>query len=365
MFGKKKKKSEPVILEESWSPSCRIQAFVEESDTCCYFYLWFHAGTDDAYMKSCWICNVGKAPDKIDVDAMEYGMAPAMPEEYVKHDENGIRLDQDKLSVVWFEEGDAAALLEGDTLICVIPGWSGCQGFNGYSKYARGMAPYAWELDQAEEVLGARVAKSREFWNHFEGEYWEEVRLLHEKALEDFFGKPERYLGIDGKKFPPKVLITGSKDEVHYSITAGVSLLPMPQVEQYFQEETSDYRRIELGFAASKEQSDICEKMYSYIAALSRIPWQEISFLGHGHTIPCDKIEGFSAVWLLDSRLLPQIAAPVYPEYMGDKVNLLWIVPLKEQEFSKLKEVGTEEMIKRLEGRLEELPIFDGAGKLL
>lgn len=146
MFGKKKKKAEPQILAESWSPCCQIQAFVEESDTCCYFYLWFHAGTENAYMRSCWICNVGKAPDRIDVDAMEYGRAPAMPEEYVKHDAGGIRLDRDKLSIVWFEEGDAAALLEGDTLICVIPGWSGYQGFNGYSRYARGTAPYAWEL---------------------------------------------------------------------------------------------------------------------------------------------------------------------------------------------------------------------------
>lgn len=39
MFGKKKKTSEPVTLLESWSPSCEIQELVEESDTCCYFYL--------------------------------------------------------------------------------------------------------------------------------------------------------------------------------------------------------------------------------------------------------------------------------------------------------------------------------------
>ena len=365
MFGKKQKKSEPVILLESWSPSCRIQAFVEESDTCCYFYLWFNAGMDDAYMKTCWICNTGKAPDKIDTDAMEDGGAPAMPGEFVKHDADGIRLNQEILSVVWFEEGDAAALLEGETLICVIPEWSGYQGFNGYSRYAFGTAPYAWELAPAEEVLGARVSKSRKFWNYFEGEYWEEVGQLHQKAVEDFLGKPEKYLGIDGKKFPPKALIAGTKNGVHYGITVGVSLLPMPQVEQYFQEETSDFRRIELGFAASEEQKDICMKMYSYIAAVSRIPWQEISFLGHGHTIPCDAIEGFSAVWLLDSRLLPQIAAPVYPDFMGDKINLLWLVPLREDEFRKLKEIGTGDALKLLEGRLEDLNVFDGSGKLL
>ena len=363
MFGKKKKKSEPVILAESWSPLCRIQALVEESDTCCYFYLWLHPGTENAWMKSCWICNVGKAPDKIDIDAMKGGMAPAMPAEYVKHDAEGIRLDREKLSIVWFAEGDAAALLEGDRLLCVIPGWSGYQGFCGYSRYARGQAPYAWELAPAEETLGGRVSESRDFWDFFERNYWGEVQQMHMKVLEDFFGEYKQYYAIDGGKFPAKALISGVRDGVHYGITAGVSMFPMPQVEQYFQEETPDFRRIELGFAATEAQSEVCTKMYSYISSISNIPWREISFLGHGHTIPCDVIEGFSAVWLLDSRLLPQIEAPVYPDFMGEKINLLWLVPLKEEEFSKLKEIGTEEALEQLEGRLRELPIFDGAGK--
>lgn len=361
MFGKNKKASKPVILAESWSPSCQIQAFVEESDTCCYFYLWFHLG-EERVIKSCWICNVGKAPDKVSTDAMKDGMAPAMPAEYVKHNPEGMRLNREKLSIVWFEEGDGAALLEGDTLICVIPGWSGYQGFNGYSRYALGTAPYAWELTQAEETLGIRVTKSQEFWDFFEGNYWEKVQQMHMQVLEDFFGEYEQYYAIDGGKFPPKALISGVRNGVHYGITAGISLLPMPQVEQYFQEETPDFRRIELGFAASENQSELCTKMYSYISSVSNIPWHEISFLAHGHTIPCNVIEGFSAVWLLDSRLLSQIDAPSYPDFIGDKINLLWLVPLKEEEFVKLKEIGTEEALKLLEGRLEEIIVFDGSG---
>lgn len=84
----------------------------------------------------------------------------------------------------------------------------------------------------------------------------------------------------------------------------------------------------------------------------------------HGHTIPCDTMEGFSAVWLLNSRLLPRIAAPVYPDFWGGKFNLLWMVLLREGEFKKLKEIGTEAALKRLEGRLETLPVFDGVGKM-
>lgn len=364
MFGKKKKISEPVILAESRSPSCRIQAFVEESDTCCYFYLWFNPESENAFIRACWICNTGKSPDSLNREAMEDGKAPAMPGEYVKHSAEGIWLDKEKLSVVWFEEGDAAALLEGDELLCVIPGWSGYKGFNGYSKYALGMAPYAWELAPAQKALWDKVSISRDFWSFFEGNYWGEVQKLHLDILEGFFGKYEQYYAIDGGKFPAKALVSGIKGGVHYGITAGVSLLPMPQVEQYFPDETSAFRRMELGFAAAEAQKDVCMRMYSYISAVSRIPWQEISFLGHGHTIPCDAIEGFTAVWLLNSRLLPQLEAPSYPDFMGDKVNLLWLVPLKEEEFRRLKEIGTEEALKRLEGRLKELPVFDGEGKL-
>lgn len=363
MFGKKKKTEKPVILVGSWSPSCKIQALVEESDISCYFYLWVHPGAENA-VKSCWICNVGEAPEKLETDIMKNGMAPAMPAEYVRHSPKGIRLNKKKLSIVWFEEGDAAALLEGDTLLCVIPGWSGYQGFHGYSRYAIGTGPCAWELAPAEEVLGKRVAKSREFWNFFEGNYWREVQQLHIGILEDFLGKYVQYYAIDGGKFPAKALVSGIRDGVHYGITAGVSLLPMPLVEQFFQEEASDFRRIELGFAATEAQSDICTKMYSYLSSVANIPWQEIVFLGHGHTIDCDVIEGFSTVWLLDSRLLPQIDAPVYPDFMGDKINLLWVVPLKPEELTKLKEIGSEEELKLLEGRLKELPIFDGNGKL-
>lgn len=74
--------SEPNILLDEWSPCCNIQAIVEENDTCCYFYLWFHPGMDGAYIKSCWVCNTVPAPGQLDVDAMKKGRAPAMPEEY-------------------------------------------------------------------------------------------------------------------------------------------------------------------------------------------------------------------------------------------------------------------------------------------
>lgn len=138
----------------------------------------------------------------------------------------------------------------------------------------------------------------------------------------------------------------------------------MPQIEQYYNEAFGDFRRIEIGFAATAEQQDICMKMYSYISGISALPWHEISFLGHGHTIPCDVIDGFSAVWLLNSRLLPEIAAPSYPDFMENKVNLLWVIPLKQREYEMIKELGTEEVLSWIEKDIQKLPIFDGSGKI-
>lgn len=359
--------AEPQILTEDWSPCCDVQAFVEESDTCCYFYLWFNPGKENAYVKSCWICNTVPAPKQLDVEGMREGLAPAQPEEYVSHDLKGIHLNPQTLSIVWFEEGDAAALLDGEQIICVMPAWSGYQGFCGYSRYAKGNAPYAWELAPAEAVLSARVEKSRKFWEYLDGEFWGEVQTLHLQTLENFFGPYEKYFAIDGGEFPPKALVSGKKDGICYGITAGVSLLSMPRVEQYYEEEPENYRRIELGFAATEEQQEVCMKMYSYLSSISNMPWNEVSFLGHGHTIPCDVIEGFAAIWLINTRLIPQINAPQYPAFRGECINLLWAVPLKQDEYDWIcgLEEGISAALKQIKVPIERLVIYDGNGKFL
>ena len=327
--------SEPNILLESWSPVCDIQAFVEETDQNCYFYLWFHPNSEHPYIRECWICNTAPAGAEIDVQAMEDGRAPSMPAEFVAHDPAGIRLDEASLEIVWLEEGDGAALLSDGKLVCVIPGWAGFNDFCGYSIYAKGMGPFAWELDQAFGTLEARVDKSRKFWDFFETDYWGGVQEMHMKAL-----------------------VTGEKGGVCYGITAGVSMVPLPKIEQYYQEETGKFRRIELGFASSGCEDGEQLRMYSFLSSLSAYPWREISWLGHGHTVPCGAIEGYSAVWLLNSRLIPEISAPVYGEFMGESVNLLWAVPLREEEYQRLVKQGTEDTLKRWADRLPSIHIF-------
>jgi hypothetical protein len=182
-----------------------------------------------------------------------------------------------------------------------------------------------------------------------ENDFWTDVQQMHLKVLEEFFGTHEKYYAIDSGNFPPKALVTGRKGNVFYGITAGVSLLPMPLVEQYFQEDAHNFRRIELGFAATEKWQDICPKMYSFLSSIACLPWNEISFLGHGHTIPCNVIEGYSAIWLLNASVMKELSSPVYPEFKGDEVNLLWVIPVKQDVYDTIIEIGTDEMLKQMD----------------
>lgn len=329
------------IIFEDWSPVCNIQAFVEKTERAYYFYLWINPGSEEADIKACWICNRIKAPEKVEASELEMGLAPRMPAEFVGHDIPGIDLDEETLEIVWFEEGDSAALLSGNKIISVIPSFSGYNDFHGYSAYANGTGPFAWELKQAYEHFLEKTSESREMWKYFETDYWPEVQdsLLH--SLDEFWNKQLKYYAIDGGEFPAKALITGQKNDILYAITAGVSIIPMPKVEMTYQDEYADYRRIELGFACIKSKVDIMQKMLSPISGLSRLPWEEITFLGHGHTIPIEPIDDYKYILFLNSNEL-DIETPQYEKYRGDRVNLLWIKLINEDDYNYVYKNGVK-----------------------
>lgn len=171
------------VLLEEWSPVCSIQAVVEDNGQAVYFYLWVNPGSENAEIRNCWICNRVPAMEDMDYEAMKMGMAPRMPRAYVTHDSAGICLDREKLSLVWFEEGDGAALYEDGRMIAVIPGWAGRE-FPGYSLYAKGMAPFAWELQEALPVLEQRMERSRMYWDIMRGGYFETMQQEQLAAME-------------------------------------------------------------------------------------------------------------------------------------------------------------------------------------
>lgn len=362
----KEQLNEPEIIIESHSPVCDIQAFVEKSDTCYYFYLWGNPTSEQRFLKSCWICNRQRAPKELDTEAMQQGCAPMMPEAFVAHDLDGMELEADKLEIVWFAEGDAASLLSEGQLICVIPGWADVeQRFFGYSKYAKGTGNYAWELTRAEPALMKRTQGNKIFWAYFDTDYWPKVQSAHMTALEQFFGKHERYFAIDGGKFLPKALVSGTRDGVVYGITAGMSLIPMPQVEQYVSaEEVAKHHRIELGFATIEQYRPLCDHFYSAMSSLAAYPWQEITFFAHGHTVPYRGIKGFEAILFINPRMVPEVEQPAYEECVDEDVSLLWLMPITAQEYEFAMKESSEALLQHA-ADLKRVHIFDGKPKFI
>jgi len=356
------------ILIESWSPVCNIQAFVEKSKTTIYFYLWFNPGAENSTIKPCWVCNVDSAGENIDYEAMDNGAAPMMPLEFCSHSREGKDLNEESLSIVWFEEGDAAALLQNNKLLAVIPGWAD-NGFYGYSRYAVGTGPFAWELTDAEDNLYKRVMKSESYWKYLNVDYFKDVQDIHLSALESYFGNYEKYYAIDNNQFPSKALITGTKEGVSYAFTAGVSALCQPKIEQFFEdvEEAGQHRRIELGFACNDDFKNKKEymKILSYISGQTNLPWQEITWFGNGHTIPCNVIDNFEAVLLLNDNMFPQINSPKYEKIMGERINLLWVIPITNEEYNFVQDNDLDKLIEKYDENFEKIIIFDKKPKFI
>lgn len=335
------------VLLEEWSPVCNIQAVVEDNGRTVYFYLWVNPESDEAQMRGLWICNRVPGVEEMDYEAMNQGMAPRMPLKYVDHDPRGIGLKGEGLSLVWFEEGDGAALYEDGRMIAVIPGWAG-RDFPGYSIYAKGMGPFAWGLLEALPVLSSRMERCRNYWDIMNSGYFETMQQEQMSAIEAFFGPYKKYYAIDGGEFPPKALVTGEKGGSLYAFTLGNGALVQPAVELSLQEEAGKFRRIEFGVAFMPESSEEgIMAVLSYAAAQASLPWNEIAWLGHGHTIPCSAAPGYEAVLFLNPALCNVKAGPSYPGFMEDPVNLLWMMLLTGEEYELVKEKGAECLLEK------------------
>ena len=273
---------EPKVLIESYSPNCNLQAVAEEDNRCVYLYLFGETADGENFMNACWVRNYEKAPEKADVQAMREGKAPILPAEYCKHPEGEERLDPSKLEIVWFEEGDGVALLYDHEILSVIPGWSS-QECPGYARDCIEESEYAWSLGSpSENVLHKRVRKAKAFWDNWNENSFGEIQTTYLEAIEKSVGKYDKYYAIDGGHWPQKALITIPKDDLTYIVTLGVSIIPQPKVELYY-EDPAPYRRFELGFVLKTELLNRNKNgILSYISGLASYPWDCLTWLDHG-----------------------------------------------------------------------------------
>jgi hypothetical protein len=322
---------EPEILIQESSHRCPIEAIVEQDDRVAYFYL--HSDNKEFGVKSCWVRNLIKAPQKPDVESMKKGIPPLLSSDYCTHVEGAPPLKKEDLKLVWFEEGDAAALLEKNEIITIIPSWSGYKGFYGFSKDCIGESNLCWYLGTPEtNVLYARVNRNIKYWDDWEKEniwqVWQEKLI---DAIEGTLGKHDKYYAIDGDKWPPKAMLKIMDNVKIVFTTAGVSLVAQPKVEE------DGPKRIELAIAIDNSfNNDEIMKFAGYISAQTNLPWENITWLGKGHTIPCDCLpkskfgSKFNSVLLISDNLgVPEIT---FDKFRDDDISILWMIPITQKE---------------------------------
>ena len=200
-------------------------------------------------------------------------------------------------------------------------------------------------MKQAYASIKAAVDKSKEFWDYFDTDYWRDVQNHHMDVLTEFFGKYEKYYAIDGNRFPPKALVTGRKQDILYAFTLGVSLIPMPTVEMNYGDDYRKHRRIEMGLAFNEKYEDARNTLLPVVSYLSAMPWKELTHLGHGHTVPYDGIDEYKYILFINANEVEGIEAPAYNDFMGDRINLLWLKPITEEEYDYVVENGVAEYL--------------------
>ncbi|MCI1695688.1 suppressor of fused domain protein [Aneurinibacillus aneurinilyticus] len=356
------------ILIEEQSPLCPIIAFVEESNHCVYFYLMEHPDSEERRFRTVWVRNYGEALDDISsVEDMRSGLPPRLPAPFCAHPDGAQKLEPEKLEIVWFEEGDAAALLYEEDILAIIPGWGGNDEYPGYARDCIEMTPYGMPLGTpSENVLFKRVEQARQFWRSWDEESWPQLQASLLQATENKLGKHKKYYAIDGGSWPPKAIVMMEQGDITYVVTLGVSLVPQPVVEQYT-EEPEKHRRIELALALPTVLLQKNEQgILRYISGLTNIPWEQITWIGHGHTVDTDQFLGndeeFAAIMLVQS---PERAPDIpFVPYRGDDISLLWIVPITGAEHEYIMQYSSMELMQKVKKTaVNSLWLFDGQAK--
>ena len=178
----------------------------------------------------------------------------------------------------------------GSQALAIIPPWSGVKGFAGYSSDCLAENPLCWPFPTNRRLFD-RIAQAEDFWRSWEdGKAWPQIRDSIVDAYESQIGVHSNYYAIDGGNWPPKALLRIPILEDIVLVTAGMCIRPQPNVEMYT-DDPGPYRRIELGMRLGPGCSDTLQQAaMRYLSGQTGYPWHAYSWLGHGHTFPCDVI---------------------------------------------------------------------------
>ena len=337
------------FIFESASPICHIDACISAEKDAYYLYLFSSVEYGAKMLNSLWICNRHETPEKMDLSPMDRGEGPLLGKENVSamQPQYGMEFNPDKLSAVWYDTGDAVAIYYGKKLICAIPPIVGLYDFPGFSVFAKGQTRYAWEMPDDPE-FAKKVESNRNFWEIIQKEEtWKKLEQDYLTVTDNFFGSPHTAVKpLGSEKFPNRSLAQGKKGNMIFNITLGVSQYAMPTVAKAFGNDCADQSRIELAFATIDKHAQLLDLMAMVMKDLADIPWDERSFLWHGHTVDFPNIRNFAALLFINPIYIDGMEAPQWKNFSGGKVNTLWIVPINEFELNFLRDKGIDELIR-------------------
>jgi hypothetical protein len=221
-------------------------------------------------------------------------------------------------------------------------------GFEGYARDCVREGPLCWPLGP-DNVLRERIRAAAEYWSSWDGPDtpWKVIQEEQIAAYQRQLGEHEKYYAIDGGEWPPKALLRTPVPDGQALTTVGVALRPQPRVEMAG-EAAAAYRRIELGIGFDDELAPRFELVARYLSAQSRLPWARITWLGAGHTIPCDAFPGTDFTAVLLKADLPGLPRIKLPPFRGHDVTLLWAIPITGRERDFAIENGSDDLVARL-----------------
>ncbi|MBI0183642.1 suppressor of fused domain protein [Yersinia pestis subsp. pestis] len=350
---------ESEVLAEVSNENQTLVAVVQQDLRVVYFYIYPQEAFEERFpVRACWVRNRVAAPQSTDNMAMEQGVAPRLAAEFCRNIAGEAELDPQLISIIWSESDDGAALWYQGQLLAIIPGWSLYIDHSiCYSASCIKDNPLVLPLGSASTNTQYALAQhTRQFWRRWqqeEGNPWPLLQTEYIQCYEQHFGPSVKYYAIDQGKWPPMAISQHEKEGIYYFLTIGVSIRPQPWVEILFNDDASQYRRMEMALAIDGQyvNKDNAIHMASALAGFAHVPWNKITWLGEGHTLESAVAPQGYEGYILSSALYADADHLTLPHQQDDPVNIYWASPIftRERELAHSVPNGGSDLLKKLQ----------------
>lgn len=320
-------------------------------------YLYLYGGKETPYgVRSLWIANTAPAPEGIDRKRMEAGLAPMLPAKSCAHPQGLGLAALEPLRLVWLEETTGVALYGRDGLLGILPSAeeprSRCPGF---AAGCTERTPLAWPLAAADaDHARGRLASAEAFWKRWEGDgEWESLQPALLAPVDAALGSAGRYFAVDQGEWPPRFVVSRTAGDAEVLVTGGACIRRQPGLAGALADAAGPPRfELAMAFRAPLPPGEL-EKVASYLGGNLQLPWMRRTWLGPGHTIPCDAIPpslggGSTFTAVLVEPEVPGAPALRLPDYGGDPVTLLWLLPITAAERDLARKGGSAAVLDAL-----------------